>query len=126
MKENEVNYEEYQKHYNEDGFWEKVKTVAVKAGVKVIYTALKLYYAAKNEKTPAWAKSVIFGALGYFILPVDLIPDVMPVVGFTDDLGVLLAAIAAVAIYVTPDVKAQAKEQLSKWFGSEALLKLED
>lgn len=126
MKEDDVNYEEYQKHYNEDGFWEKVKTVAVKAGVKVIYTALKLYYAAKNEKTPAWAKSVIFGALGYFILPVDLIPDVMPVVGFTDDLGVLLAAIAAVAIYVTPDVKAQAKEQLSKWFGSEALLKLED
>ena len=126
MKEDDVNYEEYKKHYSEDGFWEKVKTVAVKAGVNVINTALKLFYAAKKETTPAWAKGVILGALGYFILPVDLIPDVMPVVGFTDDLGVLLAAIAAVAIYVTPDVKAQTKEQLSKWFGSEALLKLED
>ena len=126
MKEDDVNYEEYKKHYSEDGFWEKVKTVAVKAGVNVIYTALKLFYAAKKETTPAWAKGVILGALGYFILPIDLIPDVMPVVGFTDDLGVLLAAIAAVAIYVTPDVKAQAKEQISKWFCSEALLKLED
>ena len=126
MKEDDVNYEKYQEHYSEDGFWEKVKTVAIKAGVKVIYTAMKLYYAAKNEKTPAWAKGVIFGALGYFILPIDLIPDVMPVVGFTDDLGVMLAAIAAVAIYVTPEVKTQAKEQLSKWFGSEALMKLED
>ena len=126
MKEDDVNYEEYKKHYSEDGFWEKVKTVAVKAGVKVIYTALKLFYAAKKETTPPWAKGVILGALGYFILPIDLIPDVMPVVGFTDDLGVLLAAIAAVASYVTPEVKAQAKEQLSKWFGSDALLKLED
>ena len=68
MEEN-VKFEQYEKHYNEESFWEKVKKFAVKAGGKVIYLALKLYFALQSEKTPAWAKGVIVGALGYFILP---------------------------------------------------------
>lgn len=126
MKENDVNYEKYQEHYSEDGFWEKVKNFASKAGVKAIYTALKLYYAAKNEHTPAWAKGVILGTLGYFILPIDLIPDIMVGVGFTDDLGVMAAAIAAVATNITSKEKAQAKEQLFRWFGNDVIAELED
>ena len=114
---NDIDYNKYSKEYNPDSFWEKVKNFAKKAGVKVIYAALKLYYAAQFESTPAWAKGVIYGALGYFILPVDLIPDVMPGVGFTDDLAVLAAALITVAAYITPEVKKQAREKLSQWFG---------
>lgn len=114
---NDIDYNKYSKEYNPDSFWEKVKNFAKKAGVKVIYAALKLYYAAQLESTPAWAKGVIYGALGYFILPVDLIPDVMPGVGFTDDLAVLAAALITVAAHITPEVKKQAREKLSQWFG---------
>ena len=125
MEEN-VKFEQYEKHYNEESFWEKVKKFAVKAGGKVIYLALKLYFALQSEKTPAWAKGVIVGALGYFILPIDLIPDVVPVVGFTDDFGVLVAAIAVVAAYIDDDIKTKAKGKMRDWFGDSEIAKLED
>lgn len=124
--DNNVKFEKYEKHYNEDDFWEKVKKFAVKAGGKVIYLALKLYYAAQSEKTPVWAKAIVFGALGYFILPIDLIPDVVPVAGFTDDLGVLAAAVGIVAIYITNEIKAQAKLKMKDWFGESEIATLED
>lgn len=125
MEEN-VKFEKYEKHYNEESFWEKVKKFAVTAGGKVIYLALKLYYAAQSENTPVWAKAIVFGALGYFILPIDLIPDVVPVAGFTDDLGVLAAAVGIVAIYITNEIKAQAKLKMKDWFGDSEIATLED
>lgn len=116
MENPEVDFKQYEKHYDEPSFWEKIKKFAGKAGSKVIYAALKLFYAAQSEATPGWAKTVIYGALGYFILPVDVVPDVLPGVGFLDDLGILLAAIAAVAIHITPEVKAMAKQKMIEWF----------
>ena len=115
MDEN-VDYKKYEEYYNEDNFWKKTTQFAKKAGVKVVYTALKLYFALKSNKTPAWAKSVIIGALGYFILPIDLVPDLVPVAGFTDDLGVLLAAIGTVALHITPEVTNAAKEKIKEWY----------
>lgn len=109
--------EDSQKHYNEDGFWDKVKKYAKKAGLKVIYLALVLYYTANAETTPMSKKGIIYGALGYFILPIDLIPDAIPVVGFSDDLAALVACVAAVASCITPEIKNQAEEKLTAWFG---------
>lgn len=103
--------------YSEDGFWDKVKKFAVKAGSEVIEKALYLYYAAQRPETPMWAKTVIFGALAYFISPVDAVPDMIPVAGFTDDLGALAAALGVVSMYITDEVKIQAKQQLQLWFG---------
>ena len=116
MDEN-TDFGKYEKHYDEEGFWHKMKNYSSKAGGKVIYTALKLFYALKSKDTPAWAKSVIAGALGYFILPADLVPDMVPVAGYTDDLGVLLAAIGTVAVHITDEVEAQARQRMSDWFG---------
>jgi len=87
------------------------------AGAEVVERALQLYYAAQDPQTPAWAKAVIYGALGYFIFPVDAIPDAVPAVGFSDDLGVLVAALASVAMYITPAVKEQARVRIRDWFG---------
>ena len=125
MDEN-VDYKKYEEYFNEDSFWTKTKTFAKKAGARVVYTSLKLYYALRNDKTPAWAKSVIVGALGYFILPIDLVPDLLPVAGFTDDLGVLLAAIGTVAIHITPTVKNQAREKMREWFGCDEISQIKD
>ncbi len=107
-----------QKHYSSDSFWTKVKGVAKKAGTKVIYAALVLYYTATADSTPMAKKSIIYGALGYFILPIDLIPDVIPVVGFSDDLAALIAAATAVSSSITPAIKEEAKAKLEDWFGT--------
>ena len=112
-----VNSSEYSKEYSESSFWNKVKKFASKAGSRVIYTALKLYYTLQSPDTPKWAKTVIIGALGYFIAPIDVVPDVTPVVGFVDDLGVLVAAAASVVTNITPAIKAEAKRKLKEWFG---------
>lgn len=102
--------------FDDRSFWEKVKNFAKSAGKELIQKALWLYYAAQRAETPAWAKATIYGALAYFVLPLDAIPDVVPVVGFSDDLAAIAAAITAVSMYITDDVKAQAKEKMSTWF----------
>jgi uncharacterized membrane protein YkvA (DUF1232 family) len=103
--------------YSEDAFWAKVKRFAKKAGAKVIYFAFMLYYALVSPNTPGWAKTVIISALAYFICPIDLIPDTIPVIGFTDDLAALAAALKAVDVCITPEIAAQAKAKLNDWFG---------
>ena len=104
-------------NYSDDAFWAKAKRFAKKAGSKVIYLALMLYYAISSTKTPAWAKTVIISAFAYFICPIDLIPDTIPVVGFADDLAALVAAYKAVKVCATPEVIAQAKAKAHEWFG---------
>jgi uncharacterized membrane protein YkvA (DUF1232 family) len=112
-----MNYMPYLKHYSPQGFWQKLGPRARLVGRSALEKALFLYYAAQDEKTPKWAKRVIYAALGYFIFPLDAIPDLAPLVGYTDDLSVMVAALATVAFYVTPAVKARAREKLDDWFG---------
>lgn len=107
----------YGKEYSEEGLWDKMKSVFKKAGIKVIYSALMLYFAYQKKETPIWAKTTIGGALGYFISPIDAIPDLTPVIGYADDMGVLVAAIAAVGTYIDKKVKSNSKEKLHDWFG---------
>lgn len=109
--------EDSKKHYSEDGLWEKIMNFAKKAGIKVIYLVLVLYYTASAETTSISNKGIIYGALGYFILPIDLIPDAIPVVGFSDDLAALVACVAVVASCITPEIKKKAEDKLTEWFG---------
>lgn len=99
----------YQKHYSDDDFWSKVGRVLKKAGGKVIYCAILLYCVLKSPSVPEKYKFMIIGALGYFILPVDLIPDFIPVTGYADDLSALIACYKMVKANVTPEIKAEAK-----------------
>lgn len=108
----------FAKDYSENSFGEKLKNFAKIAGKEVIGKALQLYYAMQAPATSAWAKAVIITALGYFISPIDAIPDAIPLIGFADDLGVLAAAIATVATDITDDIKAKAETKLDEWFGS--------
>jgi uncharacterized membrane protein YkvA (DUF1232 family)/uncharacterized tellurite resistance protein B-like protein len=108
---------EQQLAFSEENFWTKLKKFALTAGREVVEKALTLYYTAQNPNVPAWAKTVVVGALTYFISPVDAIPDILVGVGFTDDLGVLLAAIATVSIYINAETKEQAQQKLTDWFG---------
>ena len=102
--------------YSDSGFWNKLKNFALDAGHEVIEKALWLYYAAQKNETPLWAKTVIFSALAYFISPIDSIPDTIPFAGYSDDLGVIAAAIAMISLYITDDIKAKARDRIKQFF----------
>lgn len=108
---------EFVDEYSESKFWSKVTKYAKKAGAEVIEKAICLWYVLQKSDTPAWAKATIIGALGYFISPIDAIPDMTPMVGYVDDLGVLMLAIATVSAYIDDEVREKARNQIKRWFG---------
>ena len=110
------NIEKYQKNYSENKLLSKLSSAAKWAGAKVIYAVLLLYYVLRSPSISASDKSKIYGALGYFILPTDLILDIIPLAGYTDDMAAIMWAIHTVAKNITPEIKAKAKAKLGEWF----------
>ena len=106
-------------HYSEESFWEKLRRHAARAGRQVVGKALVLYYCLQDPDTLAKAKGVIAGALGYLILPLDAIPDLIPGAGFVDDLGALVLALTTVVAHIKLEHKVKARERLCEWFGEE-------
>lgn len=86
-----------------------------KSGMNVLKKVLLLYYAGQKPGIPSWAKAAIYGALGYFVMPADAVPDLLPG-GITDDLGVIAGALVTVALYVDQSVKDQAEQKMRDWF----------
>lgn len=105
-------------HFSEESFWDKVAKYAKVAGREAIEKALVLYYAMQDPEVPVWAKAVCAGALGYFIFPLDAIPDALVPLGYVDDVGVMAAAITAIAIHVSVETKARAAAKVAEWFGA--------
>ena len=104
--------------YSGERLWHALKKVAAAAGRKTLLTALVLFYCLKDKDTPTWAKGVIVGALGYLILPADLIPDILPGAGYGDDWGAIVAALGTVAAYIKDEHKARAHAQVERLLGS--------
>ncbi len=100
------------KNYSNRSFWQKIKNFAAAAGRKVTLPALAMYYCMKDKDTPLRAKLIIIGALGYFILPADMICDLSPLVGFTDDLTVLVTAYELIRKHVKDEHIQKAQEQV--------------
>jgi len=111
-----MNLTNYEGEYSDKKLASKVGRVFKKAGQKVIYIVMVLYYLVKSDVLSAKDKTLIYGALGYFILPIDLIPDTIPALGYTDDLALLIAAFFAVVNHITPEIKAQAADRCRKWW----------
>jgi len=107
---------DYQENYSETKLISKILNSFKKAGAKLLNIVMTLFFTLKDPDTPKWAKSIIYGALGYFILPLDVIPDFVPIAGYADDLWALTGALGTVALYVKEDHKQQAKEKINKWF----------
>ena len=106
----------YAQVYNPSKLLEKLGKVARKAGAKVVYAVLLLYYAVLDGDVPLKDKAIVVGALGYFILPFDFIPDMLGPLGFSDDMGALILALKTIWSNITPKVKEQARQKLSEWF----------
>ena len=104
------------REYSDSSFWEKLTKHAKTAGKEVVEKALILYYAAEDPETPTAAKMTIYGALAYFIFPLDTVPDYFPVAGYVDDALVLTGALMIVAFHIKPDHKKKAEEKMKDWF----------
>jgi uncharacterized membrane protein YkvA (DUF1232 family) len=105
----------YRRYFTRTGFWSRMGRLARAAGTQAVYRALLLYYAYEREDTPKWAKRTILGALGYLLMPLDAVPDLTPILGYTDDFTVLGVGLATVAAYVNDEVRQQARGKLRQW-----------
>jgi uncharacterized membrane protein YkvA (DUF1232 family) len=97
-------------------FWAKFKRVA--ARLPFAEDLLSAYYCAFDRQTPRHVQAALLGAVAYFILPFDFIPDMLPVLGFTDDAAVLATAIRMVATHITPEHRDAARAALKRGIGS--------
>ena len=115
MEQQLPDFMKYQDSYTSSGFIEKISHVAKRAGAKLVYAALVLYYTLQSNAVSVKDKAIIIGALGYLISPLDVIPDAIPIAGLGDDLAVLLYVLRKVWGNVPDEVKSKAHEKLSKW-----------
>lgn len=106
-------------HYSDSKFLNKLKRTGGKLAQKGLYASLVLFYALKSPNLPRRSRLIILGALGYFILPIDLIPDFIPLIGLGDDTAVLIAALGRLYGVVDENIKAQAHKKMRDWFGIE-------
>ena len=95
----------------EGGFWDKVRRTIGR--VPFLDEAVAAYYCALDRETPLQVKAILMGALAYFVLPTDMLPDFLMWFGFTDDAAVLAAAIRTVAPHITSKHRARARRTLS-------------
>ena len=91
-----------------------IKKHLSKMGSKLVYQVLLLTYAYNQPNTPNWAKSTVIGAMSYLLSPIDSIPDLTPFIGFTDDMGVVMFALVAIACYINSDVREKAKKRVQQ------------
>lgn len=96
----------------ERDFWQKLKAAARK--IPFIDDVTAVYYCALDPATPLQVKVILYGALAYFVVPFDLVPDFMALIGFADDAAVLYAAIRAVLPHIRPEHRLRAKEALDR------------
>ena len=114
MEDNKI--KKYSKDYSEGGYWAKIKRYAAKFGIKPVYISLLLFYSI--PKVPIIDKAIILGSLGYFISPIDAIPDSIPVIGYIDDIGVLTLAYYRIKVNIDDETREKAKGVLKSFFGN--------
>ena len=109
------NITEYTDKFDPDAFWEKLKSLATRLGKESLYQILTLYYTMRRPDIPAKVKAIILGALGYFVLPLDAVPDFIPVLGFSDDLAIVALCVSYVRQWTTPAEEEKARKRMNEW-----------
>lgn len=117
---------QYKDKFSKNGFVEKISRIAKRAGAKLVYAALILYYTLESDKVSLKDKAIIIGALGYLISPLDVMPDAIPIAGLGDDLAVLIYVLKKVWGEVSEDVKTKAHAKLSQWFDDDEITAADD
>lgn len=116
----------YANKFSQTDFVDKIARIAKRAGAKLVFAALILYYTLQSDKISTKDKAIIVGALGYLISPLDVVPDAIPIVGLGDDLAVLLYVLKMVWTDIDPEIKERAKTKLDQWFDDDEIKEIED
>lgn len=108
------NAPQYERHYNEDKFWQKLRKFAGKWGEKLLLPAMMLYCMMKSPDVSLRDKAIIVGALGYLIFPLDAVPDFIPMLGIIDDISAIMLALKTLDKDITPEIREEARRQTDK------------
>lgn len=111
------------KHFSDKKFLGKMKGFGGGLGYKALQAATTLYVAVKSPEMPKANKLIMLGAIGYFIFPLDVIADFLPLVGLTDDAFVILTALAKVYTSITDEMKLEANELIENTIGKSSISK---
>ena len=117
---------QYSNKFTKIEFVEKISRIAKRAGAKLVYAALLLFYTLQSDQIPLKDKAIIIGALGYLISPLDVVPDAIPIAGLGDDLAVLIFVLQKVWGDVPEDVKEKAQNKLRDWFDEDEIAEIDD
>ena len=117
---------QYSNKFTKSEFVEKISRIAKRAGAKLVYAALLLFYTLQSDQIPLKDKAIIIGALGYLISPLDVVPDAIPIAGLGDDLAVLIFVLQKVWGDVSEDVKEKAQNKLRDWFDEDEIAEIND
>ena len=120
----EKELQKYEQHYNDSSFLDKVTKYGKLIGITALYKAVQLWFVLQKPDVPAGTKAVIMGALGYLIAPLDFLPDLLPVLGYTDDMVAITFALIKVQGYIDEEVERKSKKLLTKIFGEESVSNL--
>ena len=120
----EKELQKYEQHYNDSSFLDKVTKYGKLIGITAMYKAVQLWFVLQKPDVPAGTKAVIMGALGYLIAPLDFLPDLLPVLGYTDDIVAITFALIKVQGYIDEEVERKSKKLLTKIFGEESVSNL--
>lgn len=114
----------YTKYFSEQKLFKKLKRISGSISVNLLYYIIILFYLTTDKSVPYKTRLVFIAALGYLILPTDVISDFIPGLGFTDDAAFIVYAISSASNYITPQIKDKAFNMLARIIGSERLKKV--
>jgi uncharacterized membrane protein YkvA (DUF1232 family) len=111
----------YSDKFSSGDFVDKIQRIAKRAGSKLVYGSLLLYYTMQSDKVSRKDKAIIIGALGYLISPLDVMPDAIPIVGLADDMAVLVYVLKKVWSLVSDEARQKAKDKMHLWFDDDEM-----
>jgi uncharacterized membrane protein YkvA (DUF1232 family) len=113
--------QDYAKHYSESDLFQKIRKVSGSLGNNLLYYILVLYFLIADKTIPMKIRLAFVAALGYFILPTDLVADFLPVIGYSDDMALLTFVFSNAANYISPEIKEKAETMRAAIIGSDKL-----
>lgn len=120
-KINDESLSKYEKDYSEQGLKDKIAKYGKLIGMEVLYKVVQLWYVLQRDDVPKSTKALIMGALGYLIAPLDFLPDLTPILGYSDDMVAVTFAMLKIQGYIDDGIREKAKTFLANIFGKDAV-----
>lgn len=114
------NAEKYRKEYDRSRFIEKLSRVARYIGSKAVFSLLVMFYATLDKSIPFKARATLLAVLGYFVSPIDVIPDALPLLGFADDMAAVSFVLRQIWNNLNKETVSKARRRMRQWFPDEA------